>query len=64
MGGIGPIPAATLDRHTRDWPPEEAELFRFVMRSMDRAYLKTLQPGADAPESDNPARDAFRAVMR
>lgn len=64
MNGPGPIPAASLDRHTAGWPEDDAEVFRFVVREMDRAYLNSLRPDGDVPESDNPARDAFRAVMR
>ena len=62
--GPGPIPASSLDRHTANWSEDEAEVFRFVIRELDRAYLNSLQPDGDVPESDNPARDAFRAVMR
>lgn len=63
---IGPIPAGSIARHTEGWPPCEAGLFRRVIRSMDRVYLGHLSSGGapDAPESDNPARDAFRAAMK
>lgn len=64
MNGVGPIPATTIDRHTAGWPEDEAELFRHVIRAMDRAYLAAMRPDRDAPDSDNPARDAFRARMR
>lgn len=64
MNGAGPIPAATLDRYTAGWPDHEAEVFRYVMRAMDRAYLNSMSPDGDVPDSDNPARDAFRAAMR
>lgn len=60
----GPIPAASIDRHTAGWPEDEAELFRHVIRAMDRAYLDSQRPDRDAPESDNPTRDAFRAAMK
>ena len=64
MGGVGPIPSATLDRYTAAWPQDEADMFRYVIRKLDGAYLRSLQPDGDVPESDNPARDAFRTAMR
>ena len=55
---IGPIPAASIDRQN------EGPLFRRVIRAMDGVYLAHVRGVPDAPESDNPARDAFRAAMR
>jgi hypothetical protein len=64
MGGAGPIPASSIDRHTAGWPEAEADTFRYAIRSMDRAFLNSLRPDGDSPVSDNPARDAFRAAMK
>lgn len=63
--GIGPIPAASIARHTKDWSSGEAEMFRAAIRAMDAVYLKhhSNEP-TDVPETDNAARDAFRAAMR
>ena len=55
---IGPIPAASIDRQN------EGPLFRRVIRAMDGVYLAHVRGVPDVPESDNPARDAFRAAMR
>jgi hypothetical protein len=60
--GIGPIPAASIARHVTGWPLNEARVFRRVIRAMDRVYM-THDEGEE-PESDNPARDAFRSGMR
>ena len=69
----GPIPAASIARHTAGWADVEAEGFRRCIRAMDRAYLEAIAPGPDGkpkqrPDpaiaaSDNPARDVFRAVF-
>lgn len=64
MNGPGPIPSASISRHVEGWPEDEAETFRFVIRQLDQAYLTSLRPDGDVPPSDNPARDAFRALMR
>ena len=60
--GIGPIPAASIDRHTASWSPCEAALFRRVIRALDAVYLRHVRGEGD----DNPmaARDAFRAAMK
>ena len=55
---VGPIPAASIERQGR------CELFRRVIRAMDRVYLAHVRGEGDEPESDNPARDAFRAAMK
>lgn len=39
-------------------------MFRACMRAMDQVFLKSQRKEPDLPESDNPARDAFRAAMR
>lgn len=69
----GPIPAASIARHTAGWDIIEAERFRSCIRAMDRAYLEAVNPGPDGKAkrrmdpavaaSDNPARDAFRAAF-
>lgn len=58
--GAGPIPAGSIERHIAGWPYGDAEMFRYVIRALDGAWLKRQKPDGDAPESDNPARDAFR----
>lgn len=60
----GPIPAGSIDRHVAGWPDDDAALFRKVIRAMDAVYLQSQKPDGAVPESDNPTRDAFRAVMR
>jgi hypothetical protein len=62
--GIGPIPSASIDRHTSGWPVDEAAMFRRAIRAMDVVYLKSQSNEPDIPETDNAARDAFRAAMR
>lgn len=62
-GLAGPIPKSSIDRHVDGWPDAEAEVFRHAIRSLDQVYLNHLRPDGDVPASDNPARDAFRAVM-
>lgn len=39
-------------------------MFRDCMRAMDQVFLKPQRREPDLPESDNPARDSFRAAMR
>lgn len=55
---VGPIPAASIDRHGG------GALFRRVIRAMDRVYLAHVRGDVDVPESENPARDSFRAAMK
>lgn len=59
----GPIPAASIERHTAGWPDDDAESFRFIIREMDRAYLSKPET-TETETSDNPARDAFRGAFR
>lgn len=62
---IGPIPAGAIARHVDGWCNSEASLFRRVIRAMDAVYLRHLHNGGlPEVESDNPARDTFRAAMR
>lgn len=51
---IGPIPAASIERHTADWPDDDAEMFRVCMRRMDSVYLN-YKPGKTPvlPPKDN-----------
>lgn len=59
----GPIPAASIARHTAGWPYDVAWMFRICIRKMDDAYrAKPDDKPADATGSDNPARDAFRGM--
>lgn len=60
----GPIPSASIDRRTMRMDEEEAVMFRTCIRAMDQSFLKAIRDEPDVPESDNPARDAFRAAMR
>jgi hypothetical protein len=39
-------------------------MFRRAIRAMDVVYLKSQSNEPDIPETDNAARDAFRAAMR
>lgn len=79
MGGLGPIPSLAIDQYCSDWPRTEAALFKAVMRAMDNAYLNhdpverarekmAAEMAVDSPElvveTDNAARDSFRAAMR
>lgn len=63
-GSLGPIPARSIREFSQDWPPDDALLFRRCIRAMDEVYLNHVNGVIDIPESDNPARDAFRANMR
>lgn len=63
-GIVGPIPSWSIREYTADWPPDDAALFRRCIRAMDDVYLKHVNGIVDVPESENPARDAFRANMR
>jgi len=58
--GSGPIPSSSIARHVDGWLEGEAEMFRHVIRALDGAWLKRQSPDSEVPESDNPARDAFR----
>lgn len=64
MGGVGPIPAASIARAAQDVPHGEHDAFTRIMRALDGAYMARAngEPAAahDAPVSDNPLRDAFR----
>jgi len=62
--GMGPIPSSSLDQYTAGWPDDDAQAFRQAIRAMDAVYLNHHSKEQDIPETDNPARDAFRAVMR
>lgn len=44
----GPIPAASIDRHTAGWPRDDAAMFRRVMRALDGAYLDSLEARREA----------------
>lgn len=61
--GTGPIPASSIRSHTEGWPEEDRDAFRVCIRAMDAAFLKSQSNEPDIPESDNPARDMFRARM-
>lgn len=61
---VGPIPAASIDRHTAGWCASVRDMFRSCIRAMDAVYLTHVRnDGApDAPEPS--ARDTFRAAMK
>lgn len=63
---IGPLPATSIDRHTAEWPAAQRSMFKTCMRAMDGVYLAHVQSGGlpDGPDSDNIARDGFRAAMK
>lgn len=46
---IGPIPAASIARHTQGWDEVEAERFRLVMRVVDSVFLNFTHEGSTAP---------------
>ena len=63
--GVGPIPAASIDRRSVHMDADEAEMFRKCIRAMDAEYLKYIaeQNGQGSPNDNVSARDAFRARM-
>lgn len=60
----GPIPSASIDRRTAGMDADEAAMFRYCIREMDKAFMKAIRDEPEVPESENSARDAFRANMR
>ncbi len=62
---VGPIPAASLARHTAGMSEAEAEFARRVFRAMDRAFLKAKPVEGDTAvlASANPAMAAFRGAF-
>jgi hypothetical protein len=66
-GAVGPIPASSIARHTAGWPPEEIDIFRAVIRAMDRIFISgdlTEPRETDAETLRREARDSFRASFR
>ena len=57
--GVGPIPDSAIDRHAAGWGWEDADMFRFCIRQMDRVYLARATSD-DAPPAAGSAREAFR----
>lgn len=69
FGYRGPIPRSAIVARTEGWPAWEAELFIYVMESLDQIYLRhsvgEIDPDEDdRPISDNPARDTVRSALR
>lgn len=74
FGHYGPIPNSSISQYTKDWPRDEAELFRQCIRAMDRVFLAKgeditpvvlpEEPTADPGGISNPARDNFRATFK
>ncbi|MGA0540733.1 phage tail assembly chaperone [Neotabrizicola sp. VNH66] len=70
--GPGPIPAASIARHTAGWPEDEVEAFRTCIRAMDAAFLDAIVPAKDGEEKhglpqppDAPTdKDRRRAAFR
>lgn len=68
----GPIPSRSIREYSQGWEPETRELFRKALRAMDREFLGQASPAPqvveaaepEAPTSDNPARDNFRAMFK
>lgn len=48
--GAGPIPAASIARHTSGWPDGEAEAFTTCIRAMDSAFLEAIAPAKEGEE--------------
>lgn len=74
FGGAGPIPKSSIDRHIIGWKPSDADLFRSVIRALDRVVLSnaagepivieaTAAEGG-AEKSAQMARDNFRAAFK
>lgn len=47
--GVGPLPAASLDRHVGTMDPDEAAVFRLVMRRLDGVYLAHVNKAPGKP---------------
>lgn len=60
----GRIPAESIASHTTGWPRDEAAMFRVCIRAMDEVWLDPDPSAGEPPQSENPARDAFRAAFR
>lgn len=74
FGSAGPIPKSSIDRHVMGWKPSDADLFRSVIRALDRVVLSnaagepivieaTAAEGG-AEKSAQMARDNFRAAFK
>lgn len=55
----GEIPASAIDRHVRGWRYDDADMFEFCIRKMDRIYLSRDELTKEQ-EPKVSARDAFR----
>lgn len=58
--GHGPIPSASIARHTEGWPDSDADAFRACIRAMDAAYSDALdcrekEGGLPQPKGDDDA---------
>lgn len=51
---VGPIPAASIDRHVVGWEPYEAAVFRRVIRAADWEFLQVTNKVNQAPPVSNP----------
>lgn len=46
----GPLPAASIDRHTNGWDDDDADMFRACMRAMDLAFMDRTKKPPSGPE--------------
>ena len=60
----GPIPASSIARHTRDWPEDEADRFRRVIRDMDQVFREHTAPGEDGKPKPKIAGILTPAILR
>lgn len=60
---LGPIPAASIDRHVAGWNYVDADMFRSIIRAMDGAYLEWSGKPSAEPAEPTSARDAFRGAF-
>lgn len=55
----GPIPSASISRHTEGWDDEDAEMFRVCIRAMDAVYLAP----KEKPVSNEDPAAAFKRMF-
>lgn len=58
--GSGPIPNASIARHTQGWIASDAEFFRQCMRAMDKAFLEHVS--AEMEKTTDPKAKDRRVV--
>lgn len=60
----GPIPSASIARHTEGWRDSEAERFRKVIRDMDSVFLEQMRPNEKGEPKPKIAGVLTPAIMR